>query len=165
MENYEKLLRKYEDLKLDNKLLNLSNSNLLKENLELNEVLNNIAKGSGDLENILTDILNNIKKTIKKKHSIKKPSIRETKILGGELFTKEQMLELIKQHEQKCYYCRKKIPISRLQPEHKIPLSKGGSNSIDNIVPTCWTCNKLKYTLTDEEYMQTEVYKHRLKVS
>ena len=56
--------------------------------------------------------------------------------------------ELRKQiYNYRCVYCKKK---TILEKDHIIPLSKGGSNNIDNIVPACKHCNsgknnRLKY--------------------
>lgn len=57
-----------------------------------------------------------------------------------------------KQAENKCYYCGV-VPV-RLHREHKIPLARGGPNSITNIVPACASCNQQKGILTDEEFHQ-----------
>jgi 5-methylcytosine-specific restriction endonuclease McrA len=42
-----------------------------------------------------------------------------------------------------CIYCGEGKPLTR---DHKIPLSRGGTNSIDNIVPACRSCNSRKGT-------------------
>lgn len=49
-----------------------------------------------------------------------------------------------------CHYCG--APSQILQKEHRIPLSRGGLNSIANIVPSCALCNFRKGVLTDIEY-------------
>lgn len=41
----------------------------------------------------------------------------------------------------KCAICGKKKPLTK---DHKIPLSKGGTNYIDNIQPLCRNCNSKK---------------------
>lgn len=33
-----------------------------------------------------------------------------------------------------------------------MPLARGGSNSIDNILPACGRCNRRKHLMTEEEF-------------
>lgn len=39
-----------------------------------------------------------------------------------------------------------------LQVDHRIPLARGGSNSIDNILPACGRCNRRKHLMTEAEF-------------
>ncbi len=50
----------------------------------------------------------------------------------------------------RCAYCGEVSAV--LQKEHKIPLSRGGSNAAANIVPSCPRCNLRKGSLTDAEF-------------
>jgi 5-methylcytosine-specific restriction endonuclease McrA len=47
---------------------------------------------------------------------------------------------------RRCAYCLQ--PLSEEVVEHMIPLSRGGTRSLDNIVPSCRRCNLLKGTRT-----------------
>lgn len=60
-------------------------------------------------------------------------------------FTKKEFSELCIKHGNICVCCgeEKKMTI-----DHIVPLSKGGSNSIDNIQPLCLSCNSKKYVHT-----------------
>lgn len=56
----------------------------------------------------------------------------------------------------KCAYCGKSV---KLEKEHVIPFSKGGTFSVGNIVPACRKCNASKGTEDFEEwYMNSGVY-------
>ena len=50
-----------------------------------------------------------------------------------------------------CIYCGRSDV--KLGPDHKIPLSRGGSNDITNIVPACKPCNSRKRHRTASEFL------------
>ena len=64
-------------------------------------------------------------------------------------FTYAEWLALTLSYRERCAYCGGGGPP---QVEHRVPLSLGGTNSIDNILPACRRCNARKHTLTDEEF-------------
>jgi len=47
-----------------------------------------------------------------------------------------------------CAYC----PAPADTKDHDVPLARGGSNGIDNIVPACRSCNSRKGTRTGDEW-------------
>ena len=51
-----------------------------------------------------------------------------------------------------CYLCLKPIEFGNDHLEHKIPLSRGGSNAKENLSVACAGCNFSKHTKTEAEY-------------
>jgi len=64
--------------------------------------------------------------------------------------TAEQIKARFQYHENRCYYCGDNE--SCLHIEHRIPLSRGGSNWPANLVPSCPSCNLQKGTKTETEF-------------
>ena len=54
----------------------------------------------------------------------------------------EEWQNLCKKHNWRCAKCNKR---KKLTKDHIIPLSKGGSDNIENIQPLCKGCNSKKY--------------------
>lgn len=61
-----------------------------------------------------------------------------------EHFTAREWLDLISSYNHTCLRCG--CNNCELEADHIKPLSKGGSNSIDNIQPLCAKCNNWKAT-------------------
>lgn len=63
-------------------------------------------------------------------------------------FSHKQWEEIKKKYDYRCAICGKKEPFNQyrkmLTIDHIIPLSKGGTNYIDNIQPLCFICNSVK---------------------
>ena len=64
-------------------------------------------------------------------------------------FTGAEWHALLEQWGNVCAYCGGGGP---LEAEHRIPLSRGGTNYIENILPACRGCNGTKHKMTEEEF-------------
>lgn len=89
-----------------------------------------------------------------KKHPAKKLISNENRRArkAGALgrITIEDITKLYNEQNGKCFYCG---IMNKLTQDHKIPLSRGGSNQLDNIVLACQSCNSKKHTKTTEEFL------------
>lgn len=77
------------------------------------------------------------------------------KITGKELYEKFSNVS-------NCCYCGTEITHDTCHIEHIIPVSIGGSNTIDNINFSCGRCNVTKNDKTDKEFFEyiKTVYNH-----
>lgn len=53
-----------------------------------------------------------------------------------------------------CAYCRTELEPMHGSYDHRIALDRGGSNTIDNLVRCCITCQREKFTKTPEEFAE-----------
>lgn len=72
------------------------------------------------------------------------------KLRNGGSHTAAQLLLLRKEQNDKCHYCGKKL--KEWHQEHKVPLSRGGTDDITNMVISCPPCNWSKRDKTEEEF-------------
>ena len=72
--------------------------------------------------------------------------------------TSDEWEDILKQYDYKCAYCRRSIldlP-GGLVRDHVIPISRGGNNIKENVVPACRSCNSSKGVRLIEEILMKE---------
>jgi 5-methylcytosine-specific restriction endonuclease McrA len=66
--------------------------------------------------------------------------------------TAKEFLEKVKEQKNKCFWCGE-LFVGTPEADHYIPLIKGGTNFISNIVASCRACNASKSELLPEEFV------------
>lgn len=70
-------------------------------------------------------------------------------------WTREEWLRLVQEYGGACAYCGN---VTDLTVDHRVPLVRGGSNTIDNILPACLPCNLRKAARDELEFRALLAY-------
>jgi 5-methylcytosine-specific restriction endonuclease McrA len=91
--------------------------------------------------------------------------IAKDKGVHHEYWTEKQLFE---KYGTNCYICNKAIDFDAPRkgqgsdysswPDHIIPVSRGGENTIRNVRPCHRKCNQSKHTMTYDEFINSERY-------
>ena len=73
---------------------------------------------------------------------------RARKTEAGGSYTLREWDDLVERFDHRCLCCGKQEPEIKLEGDHIVPVSKGGSTFIVNIQPLCGKCNKKKSNKT-----------------
>lgn len=65
-------------------------------------------------------------------------------------FTWSEFMQVARRFNYLCAYCGTRD--GQLEPDHVVPLSRGGSNSTTNLLPSCRTCNGNKSAMLLDEW-------------
>lgn len=71
---------------------------------------------------------------------------------AGKMPNSFEIGRMLCQQDAKCAYCGELLS-GQYHIDHKLPVSRGGSNDIENLHITCARCNLRKATLTHEEFL------------
>lgn len=71
--------------------------------------------------------------------------------------------EVFKRDGFTCQYCGRKTPEVVLEVDHIIPKSKGGGDELENLVTSCWECNRGKgASLLDDRAPVADVHEQTI---
>ena len=69
-------------------------------------------------------------------------------------FTEYEKKTIYANGNGRCALCGKPIEFKKMTVDHKTPLSKGGTNALDNLQPACRVCNFMKQDMLMEELVE-----------
>lgn len=69
-------------------------------------------------------------------------------------FSDDEKKRVYNLYEGKCAICGEPVSRKKMTISHKVPLSRGGTNGISNLMLACWTCNHMKNNLELEEFFR-----------
>ena len=72
--------------------------------------------------------------------------------MGRRRLTKAERERVYRKCNGRCAYCGCVINYKDMQVNHAIPLRKGGSDTLNNMLPACRSCNHYKSTFTVNEF-------------
>lgn len=84
---------------------------------------------------------------------------RRARLAGNEgSYTIDEINEKFAALGNCCFYCGKG---GKMTIDHDVPVSRGGSNYIENLLPACKPCNSKKSAMTSQEYFASlEITNH-----
>jgi 5-methylcytosine-specific restriction endonuclease McrA len=59
------------------------------------------------------------------------------------------VLALFEAYDWRCAYCGAQVDLT---VDHRVPLSRGGDDSMENLIPACLSCNSSKHDRTELEF-------------
>ena len=65
---------------------------------------------------------------------------------------KETRKKVWAKYDGRCAYCGCQLAFEEMQVDHIVSLKKGGTSDIENLNPSCRSCNHYKSTLTLEQF-------------
>lgn len=70
-------------------------------------------------------------------------------------FSQEERAEVYRKTKGHCYLCGDFVDYNRFEVEHRVPISKGGTNELINLFCSCHVCNSIKRDIYPEDFMET----------
>ena len=71
--------------------------------------------------------------------------------------------KILERDKYTCQYCGQSAPDVKLEVDHRIALADGGTDEDDNLVTSCWACNRGKAGLRQSIVLRRA--KHRVRAS
>ena len=80
------------------------------------------------------------------------------------IFSTQERISIYRKTQGHCYLCGEFVPFELFEVEHRIPLSKGGTNRMDNLFCSCHCCNAIKKDIYLDDFMWkiSRIFMHQM---
>lgn len=69
-------------------------------------------------------------------------------------FSAKERLAIYRKTKGHCYLCGEFVDYDFFEVEHKVPLSKGGTNDLSNVFCACHCCNTIKHDIYPQDFLE-----------
>ena len=69
-------------------------------------------------------------------------------------FSGEERIQIYRKTKGHCYLCGEFVDFEKFEIEHRLPVSKGGTNDFSNVFCSCHICNTIKHDIYPEDFME-----------
>ena len=82
------------------------------------------------------------------------------------LFSRKERMQIYRKTKGYCYLCGEFLDFDNFEIEHKIPLTKGGTNDFKNLFPACHYCNTMKNSIYSQELIKkvTQIFMYQMEI-
>ena len=96
-----------------------------------------------------------IPKKKKKKSTVKRKS-----------FSPNERKIIYRKTKGHCYLCGEFVDFDSFEVEHKVPLSKGGTNNLNNLFCSCHCCNTIKHDIYPQDFMDkiSQIFMYQMQI-
>lgn len=98
-------------------------------------------------------------------------TIEEDSILNGSTvkrknFSAKERLAIYRKTKGHCYLCGEFVDFDSFEIEHRIPLSKGGTNDLDNLFCACHCCNIIKHDIYPQDFWEkiSQIFMYQMRI-
>lgn len=80
------------------------------------------------------------------------------------IFSQEERTEVYRKTKGYCYLCGEFVDFNKFEVEHRVPISKGGTNDLSNLFCSCHVCNSIKRDIYPEDFMEriTKIFMYQM---
>lgn len=90
------------------------------------------------------------RKELKKIHNLRKSG--KSKVKRKYRLTKQDRVAIHAKTSGKCHVCGRDVSVEGFEADHVHSHSSGGSNKVDNFLPSCKTCNNYRWHYLPDEF-------------
>lgn len=72
----------------------------------------------------------------------------------GDPPTRQELITWVRAAVKVCHYCKRMLTTKTFSTDHWLPVVRGGTSALNNLVPCCKHCNEVKESMTAGEFTE-----------
>lgn len=86
--------------------------------------------------------------------------------LKRKVFSVKERAIIYRKTQGHCYLCGEFVDFDSFEIEHKVPLSKGGTNELSNVFCACHCCNTIKHDIYPKEFFEkiSQIFLYQMQI-
>jgi 5-methylcytosine-specific restriction endonuclease McrA len=82
-------------------------------------------------------------------------SMHKEQLWKQKRYASEEQKDFIYEREGgRCHYCDREVSRKGFEADHKVAWTKGGQTTVENLLCACYACNKAKFTMDYDEFVE-----------